>query len=257
MVRRIRADVCRIPATFTASSNLPISAGLGSSAAYSTCVASALLIAHKHLSLPSQPSTPVSTTVAAAVDDDDDSGPHFSPRDTDLVDGWAFLAEKVLHGNPSGIDNAVSVRGGAVAFTRSVGGKKGGLEGLHGFSSIRLLLTNTLVPRDTKSLVAGVAAKRLAEPSVVDPILDSIQAISDEAKGLLGGTTHVDRSHLVSRLEVSWLAIQRLSCAGQSEIGCARAYDLLAELDSGQSRSPCHARCLPPESGDDRRCDRC
>lgn len=195
----VRADSRSVPATFTASSNLPIGAGLGSSAAYSTCVASALLIAHKHLSLPSQIGMPVSTTAA----DDEDTGPHFSPRDTDLVDGWAFLAEKVLHGNPSGIDNAVSVRGGAVAFTRSVGGKKGGLEGLHGFSSIRLLLTNTLVPRDTKSLVAGVAAKRLAEPSVVDPVLDSIQAISDEAKGLLGGTTHVDRSHLVSRLEVS------------------------------------------------------
>jgi mevalonate kinase len=198
MVRRLRADTYRVSATFTASSNLPIGAGLGSSAAYSTCVASALLIAHKHLSLPSQPGTPVSTAAH------DDSGPHFSPRDT--VDGWAFLAEKVLHGNPSGIDNAVSVRGGAVAFTRSVGGRKGGLEGLHGFSSIRLLLTNTLVPRDTKSLVAGVAAKRLAEPSVVDPVLDSIQAISDEAKGLLGGTTHVDRSHLVSRLEVSLLS---------------------------------------------------
>jgi len=52
--------------------------------------------------------------------------------DIDLVDGWAFLAEKVLHGNPSGIDNAVSVRGGAVAFRRSVGGVQGGLEGLHG-----------------------------------------------------------------------------------------------------------------------------
>ncbi|ORY34329.1 cystathionine beta-lyase [Naematelia encephala] len=168
--------------TLTASSNLPIGAGLGSSAAYSTCVASALLQAHEHVKITS-------------------SANHLGPRDVNLVDGWAFLSEKILHGNPSGIDNAVSVRGGAVTFTRSVGGRKGGMEGLHGFSSIRLLLTNTLVPRDTKTLVAGVATKRLAEPHVVDPILEAIQTISDEAQSLLGGDKNVVRQHLISRLE--------------------------------------------------------
>ncbi|WVF66200.1 cystathionine beta-lyase [Kwoniella sp. CBS 6097] len=169
--------------TLTAKSNLPISAGLGSSAAYSTCVASALLLVHSHVTQPEH------------------GQPRLSESNTNIVDGWAFLAEKVLHGNPSGIDNAVSVRGGAVAFTRSVGGRKGGLDGLHGFSSIRLLLTNTLVPRDTKSLVAGVSAKRLAEPHVVDPILDAIQSISDEATTLLSGQTRVERKELVGRLE--------------------------------------------------------
>ncbi|KGB77266.1 cystathionine beta-lyase [Cryptococcus deuterogattii R265] len=167
--------------TFTASSNLPISAGLGSSAAYSTCVAASFLLARQHLSIPSTD--------------------RLSKEDTDLVDGWAFLAEKVLHGNPSGIDNAVAVRGGAVAFTRSVGGKQGGMDGLHGFSSVRLLLTNTFVPRDTKTLVAGVSAKRLAEPQAVNHILDSIQAISDEARSLLGGGKPVERAILVKRLE--------------------------------------------------------
>ncbi|WWC85766.1 cystathionine beta-lyase [Kwoniella dendrophila CBS 6074] len=169
--------------TFTATANLPISAGLGSSAAYSTCVASSLLIAHSHIEKPAQNQS------------------RLSESDTNIVDGWAFLAEKVLHGTPSGIDNAVSVRGGAVAFTKSVGGRKGGLDGLHGFSSIRLLLTNTLVPRDTKTLVAGVSAKRLAEPQVVDPILDAIQSISDEASTLLSGQTHAERKELINRLE--------------------------------------------------------
>ncbi|ORX34655.1 cystathionine beta-lyase [Kockovaella imperatae] len=174
--------------TFTASSNLPIGAGLGSSAAYSTCIASALLLAHNHIDNP------------ALGESFSSSGPGISPGDTDLIDGWAFLSEKVLHGNPSGIDNAVSVRGGAVSFTRSVGGRKGGLETLNGFSSVRLLLTDTHVPRDTKSLVAGVAAKRLAEPALVDSTFDSIQSISDEARGLLGGQSHVGRDRLVHRL---------------------------------------------------------
>ncbi|WVQ76274.1 cystathionine beta-lyase [Cryptococcus sp. DSM 104548] len=172
------AESNALSVTFTASSNLPISAGLGSSAAYSTCVASSLLIARQYISATTR-----------------------SSEETDLVDSWAFLAEKVLHGNPSGIDNAVAVRGGAVAFTRSVGGRQGGLDGLHQFSSVRLLLTNTLVPRDTKSLVAGVTNKRLAEPHVVDPILDSIQSISDEARSLLGSAQPVERQELVKRLE--------------------------------------------------------
>lgn len=58
------------------------------------------------------------------------------------------------------------------------------------------------MPRDTKSLVAGVSAKRLSEPHVVDPILDDIQAISDEARGLLGAESSVERAHLVQRLQV-------------------------------------------------------
>lgn len=117
----------------------------------------------------------------------------------DLIDAWAFVAEKVLHGNPSGIDNAVAVRGGAVAFTRAVNGREGSLDPMNGFGSIRLLLTDTKVPRDTKSLVAGVSAKKVAEPDVVEPVLERIQGISDEARSLLTGSGA--RQELIARLE--------------------------------------------------------
>lgn len=167
--------------TLTVSANLPIGAGLGSSAAFSACLASSLLIAYSHVAVAGHEGV--------------------SAPSVDLVDSWAFLAEKVLHGNPSGIDNAVAVRGGAVAFTRAVNGKEGGLDGIRGFDSIRLLLTNTKVPRDTKSLVAGVGAKKIAEPHVVNPILDDIQAISDEARGLLDGSVVAERDAFVGRLE--------------------------------------------------------
>jgi mevalonate kinase len=105
------------PMTFIARSALPMGAGLGSSAAYSTCIALALLRHRRHL--PSLSSSSLSP------------GPAFDAASIDLIDGWAFLAEKVIHGNPSGIDNAVSVRGGAVVFKRKIEGvQEGRMESL-------------------------------------------------------------------------------------------------------------------------------
>ncbi|MBD4825577.1 hypothetical protein GUG03_08095, partial [Xanthomonas citri pv. citri] len=82
------------------------------------CLASAFLLHFLHVSPPSLP--PPSTASHTHISH---SGRRAVPQSTILtVDKWAFLAEKVIHGNPSGIDNAVSVRGGAVAFRRKVEG---------------------------------------------------------------------------------------------------------------------------------------
>jgi len=59
------------------------------------------------------------------------------------VNRWAFVAEKVLHGNPSGVDNSVAVFGGALAYTRAGFGKKSGMEAIQGwviFRSAQLLV---------------------------------------------------------------------------------------------------------------------
>jgi mevalonate kinase len=48
------------------------------------------------------------------------------------VNRWAFVAEKILHGNPSGVDNSVAVYGGALAYTRPGFGKKSGMEPITG-----------------------------------------------------------------------------------------------------------------------------
>ncbi|GJJ69895.1 mevalonate kinase [Entomortierella parvispora] len=153
---------------FSVRSNLPVGAGLGSSASYSVCVATALLKINGHL-------TGLDTVTQR-----------------DLVNQWAFQAEKVIHGNPSGIDNTVSTFGGAVAF------KKGAIEPLPGFQSLRFLLTNTRVPRETQVQVANVRKLREKFPAIVDPMLDAIQEISTSCKNLFS-QENLDRAQLLSQ----------------------------------------------------------
>ena len=113
--------------TFTARSALPMGAGLGSSAAYSSCISLALLLHHRLITPPTLP--PPSTSTHTHVSH---SGRRAMAQPAiETVDKWAFLSEKVIHGNPSGIDNACSVRGGAVCFRKTTEKRgQGGMEGI-------------------------------------------------------------------------------------------------------------------------------
>ncbi|KAF9573838.1 Mevalonate kinase [Mortierella alpina] len=155
---------------FSVRANLPVGAGLGSSASYCVCVATALLQLNGHLSTGLDKET-----------------------QRDLVNQWAFQAEKVIHGNPSGIDNTVSTLGGAVMFKK---GEK--IEPMPGFQSLRFLLTNTRVPRETQVQVANVRKLREKYPNVVDPMLDSINEISTSCKELFS-QEGLDRSQLLTQ----------------------------------------------------------
>ncbi|KAG9326610.1 hypothetical protein KVV02_006121 [Mortierella alpina] len=155
---------------FSVRANLPVGAGLGSSASYCVCVATALLQLNGHLS--------------TGLDKE---------AQRDLVNQWAFQAEKVIHGNPSGIDNTVSTLGGAVMFRK---GEK--IEPMPGFQSLRFLLTNTRVPRETQVQVANVRKLREKYPNVVDPMLDSINEISTSCKALFS-QEGLDRSQLLTQ----------------------------------------------------------
>lgn len=106
---------CRRGATYCARSALPIGAGLGSSASYAACISAAFLQLFGLLKV-------ADSDKAQTIDD----------AQATLINDWAFLAEKVIHGNPSGIDNAVAVRGGGLTFERAINGKAGGMKSLAG-----------------------------------------------------------------------------------------------------------------------------
>ena len=76
---------------------LPVGAGLGSSASFCVSLAAACL----HLrSVLEGADTPV------------------SELDKDIVNKWAYEGERLIHGNPSGVDNSISTHGHAIVYKR-------------------------------------------------------------------------------------------------------------------------------------------
>uniref|UniRef100_A0A8I5XW47 mevalonate kinase n=1 Tax=Rattus norvegicus TaxID=10116 RepID=A0A8I5XW47_RAT len=119
-------------------SELPPGAGLGSSAAYSVCVAAALLTACEEVTNPLK---------------DRGSIGSWPEEDLKSINKWAYEGERVIHGNPSGVDNSVSTWGGALRY------QQGKMSSLKRLPALQILLTNTKVPRSTKALVAGVRSR--------------------------------------------------------------------------------------------------
>ncbi|XP_030271550.1 mevalonate kinase [Sparus aurata] len=149
-------------------SELPTGAGLGSSAAYSVCLAAALLS--------------VSGATPAPLKEWDHTA-RWCQEDLELINSWAFQGEMIIHGNPSGVDNAVGTWGGMLRFLA------GKIIPLSRVPLLRILLTNTKVPRSTKVLVARVKDKINKFPSIMTPVLDSVDAISCTCEKVLSEMT--------------------------------------------------------------------
>ncbi|MBN3304298.1 mevalonate kinase [Amia ocellicauda] len=143
--------------TMSVWSELPTGAGLGSSAAYSVCLSAALLSARGAVTCPS-----FGTGHTA----------RWEEEELELINKWAFQGEKIIHGNPSGVDNAVGTWGGVLRY------HAGKIKPLRSVPVLRILLTNTKIPRSTKVLVAGVRDKIDKFPAIMKPVLESIDAIS-------------------------------------------------------------------------------
>ncbi|XP_010732035.2 mevalonate kinase [Larimichthys crocea] len=154
--------------TVSVWSELPTGAGLGSSAAYSVCLAAALLCASGAIPTPLK---------------EWDHTARWCQEDLELINSWAFRGEMIIHGNPSGVDNAVGTWGGMLRFLA------GKIIPLSRVPLLRILLTNTKVPRSTKVLVARVKDKINKFPFVMTPVLESVDAISCTCEKVLSEMT--------------------------------------------------------------------
>ena len=143
---------------FSLKSTLPIGAGLGSSASISVSLALAMAY------------------LGGLIGSNDLE--KLSENDKHIVNQWAFIGEKCIHGTPSGIDNAVANYGNALLFEKdSHNGtiNTNNFKFLDDFPAIPMILTYTRIPRSTKDLVARVRVLVTEKfPEVMKPILDAM-----------------------------------------------------------------------------------
>lgn len=160
-------------------SEIPPSAGLGSSAAVSVATVYALShLFNKNISL-------------------------------EKVSAIAYEAEKVVHGTPSGIDNTISTFGGMIYYKKGISLKR-----IVSDIEIPLVIGNTGIPRSTKDLVMKVRTLREKYPELIDSIFEAMGQIAELAldrianKDILGiGQLMIINQGLLESLGVSHIKL--------------------------------------------------
>ena len=101
------------------TSQLPVGAGLGSSAAFAVAFAGAMLSATGKLTSTIHPNGTqkipellgAKLSIVNGASHSQASFFDWSDHDLDLINKWAFTVEQIIHGTPSGIDNCISSHG--------------------------------------------------------------------------------------------------------------------------------------------------
>ena len=224
----------RPPQRAVADASLPIGAGLGSSAAYSVALVAAMHGWRMH----------------CAREDRAPSAP-LDARERAWVNAWAFESERLLHGRPSGVDNAVSAFGGSLAF------QEGEVAPLGATPALPLLLVNTRVPRNTKALVAGVRERREALPAAFDHIFGAVHELARSCEALFRSADAADAAACGARLgalvELNHALLRALGvshAALERVVDVARAHGLRAKL-TGAGGGGCALVLLDPAADEE------
>ncbi|KAI9480146.1 Mevalonate kinase [Coemansia sp. RSA 989] len=211
--------------TVCVRSLLPVGAGLGSSASFNVALATALL------------------QLSGQLRDDGQS-----TRDRRLINQWAFAGEQVAHGTPSGIDNSVATYGGFLAYTKGQSPQN-----LNSSSALRVLITNTNVPKSTKALVAGVRLLRDKHPQVIDGVLDTIHNVSISAISLFEsqGEDVEDKLQDIIRLNHGMLSTLGVSHLSLERIREITAMHNMASKLTGAGGGGCALTLVPSTASDE------
>jgi mevalonate kinase len=133
---------------FVIKSEIPVGAGLGSSASFSVVVASLLLlvVAQKDKNrkidglsilcdVPSKRSSDSTIVNNTKIINKNNKSTKLQIN-LELVNSLAFMAEKVIHGQPSGVDNTLCTYGGAKIYQKDPATQAVSLEDLDGYDIV-------------------------------------------------------------------------------------------------------------------------
>ncbi|KAG5187596.1 GHMP kinase [Tribonema minus] len=206
---------------------LPVSAGLGSSAALCVATAAALLELRRRLAGGGRGGggggEGGDARDAAAAAPAGKRERVWQPEGLETLNAWAYAAETLIHGNPSGLDNTVSCYGGVLRYVR----EPRSTETVATFPQLSMLLTDTRVAgRSTRRLVAHVATLLGRCPDVTARVLEAIDAIAkqflacgDEMTAEEVGALMVMNHHLLGALGVGHASLDAV-CAAAARRGC-------------------------------------
>ncbi|CAL8074727.1 unnamed protein product [Orchesella dallaii] len=201
------------PLSLTVETELPVGAGLGSSASFAVALAGGLL------------------TAAGRTKSDN--------IDNDMINRWAFVSEKFVHGNPSGIDNTVATLGGAIMY------QKGQPLVPLKCSDVRVLLVSTETPRSTKELVGRVAELKEKNPELHQQYMDEAIELVEKAIEELKNSGQIKPEYV----EQNQVLLQNLNVSHPRLdiiVETAKKRDLRAKL-TGAGGGGCAFVVLPPE----------
>ena len=188
---------------------LPVGAGLGSSASFCVSLSSAFM-------------TWFSEVFGL-------QSPGYDHNNLEDVNRFAYELECRVHGTPSGIDNTVITYGGLIrmegrnTFTR--------LKWEH--EPLRVIIVNTNVSRDTKALVSGVR-DRYNHPDtfeIMEELIQSVEKIANVFTGMIKEGFH--RPRFQSLIEKNHKVLNKMG-VGHKDLDrivfLAKQYDLYGKL---------------------------
>jgi mevalonate kinase len=100
----------------------------------------------------------------------------------DALQEQAMAWERVFHGNPSGVDAAVSARGGCIFFRKGEP-----LERVRVRGTLHLCVGSTGMASSTKSMVDAVARQRARRPEIVGKAFEGIRSLVHNARLAIEG----------------------------------------------------------------------
>jgi mevalonate kinase len=210
LARAFRAIVDAVPGSWLveASAEIPPGGGLGCSAALGVSIARALV-------------------PGASID-----------RACELAMGW----ERVFHGNPSGIDAAVSARGGCVLFEK---GKP--ITSVRVGGQLTLCVGDTGIASGTRAMVEGVAKLRERKPAIVEKSFEGIRSLVDNGRGAIeaGDVRTLGRLMDLNQMILSGLFVSTLEI--ETLCGLARSAGAYGAKLTGAGGGGCVVALAPED----------
>uniref|UniRef100_A0A1L8DZ74 Mevalonate kinase n=1 Tax=Nyssomyia neivai TaxID=330878 RepID=A0A1L8DZ74_9DIPT len=163
---------------------MSVGAGLGSSASFGVCLAATFYLLARLVKQESYL-------------DDYNGLTEMQQHDIkQKISSWAFQSEKIMHGNPSGLDNTICTFGNVVKFYKGRPPVDIKLT-----CSLPILLVDSGVSRSTAKLVENVVDLRKRHPKIVDNVLEAMKYLVEDAVDILEHITHISDTENFNKLE--------------------------------------------------------